>query len=127
LQLYVRRKFFNPPTRLSSYYKKVVDNVRAESQAEACMLLENSKFLSDEELNILRWGKNATGILPKRFNHGSGSREIYRNATAIECLVSDSCIDVGKTTLQEISYLFNSSDFLLAVWLLVSYKLETLK
>lgn len=85
----MRRKYFDPPKRLSSYYQKVVDNVRAESQAEACMHLEKSDFLSEDELSILRWGKNATGILPKRFSQGSNSREIYRSATAIECLVSE--------------------------------------
>lgn len=32
LQVYARRKFFHPPTRMATYYQSVVQNVRAEKQ-----------------------------------------------------------------------------------------------
>lgn len=87
MQLYARRRFFYPPTRNSSYYASVIDKVRAESQSAAFHLLSNGGSLSEEECKILRWGKNASGTLPKRLNKSKVDREIYREATAIECLV----------------------------------------
>lgn len=36
---------------------------------------------------MLRWGTNATGTMPKRTTTGALSREAYREATALECLV----------------------------------------
>ena len=32
IQMYARRKFFNPPTRMAAYYQSVVQSVRAEKQ-----------------------------------------------------------------------------------------------
>jgi len=61
--------------------------VRAEAQSAAFKHLIETNFLTKEELEVLRWGKNASGSLPKRLNKSKPSREIYREATAIECLV----------------------------------------
>lgn len=46
-----------------------------------------SDALSEQELSILRWGKNAKVKTPKRLtiNHQQGT---YKKATAMECLVS---------------------------------------
>lgn len=87
MQLYVRRRNFHPPTRVSDYYAVVVSQVRAEAQAEAYRTLESGTFLTLEERDVLRWGRNATGTSPKRLSQGGMTREIYRAATAIECLV----------------------------------------
>lgn len=88
LQLYVRRKYFFPPSRVSDYYAAVVGQVRAESQAEAHANMLHLNLLTEDEQDVLRWGRNATGTSPKRFNQGGPSREVYRAATAVECLVS---------------------------------------
>ena len=83
--------------------------------------LVDSAGLSEEELDVLRWGRNATGaralrpapfpmctaapgsaahqhllrragVVPKRIAAGGQlKRETYRSATALECLVSRAC------------------------------------
>ena len=88
MQLYVRRRNFYPPSRVSEYYAVVVSQVRAEAQAESFRALEGGTFLTQDEKDVLRWGRNATGTSPKRLSQGGMTREIYRAATAIECLVS---------------------------------------
>ena len=88
LQLYVRRKFFYPPSRVADYYAAVVAQVRAEAQAEAYTALVNGAFLEADEKDVLRWGRNATGTSPKRLSQGGFNKEVYRAATAVECLVS---------------------------------------
>lgn len=87
LQLYARRKLFYPPRHNAKYYMSVIKEVRAEAQSAAFKHLVETNFLSKEELEVLRWGKNASGSLPKRLNKSKPAREIYREATAIECLV----------------------------------------
>ncbi len=78
--------------RMADYYGAVVNTVRAEAQADAYTVLMEDSFLTEEELEVLRWGKNATGTSPKRLSQNGLSKEIYRSATAIECLVSHACI-----------------------------------
>ena len=90
LQLYVRRRFFHPPTRVSEYYATVVQHVRAEAQADLYRSLEAGSFLTADERDVLRWGRNAAGTTPKRVSQGGMNKETYRLATAIECLVSES-------------------------------------
>jgi ribonuclease-3 family protein len=87
MQLYIRRKNFYPPSRVSDYYAIVVSQVRAEAQSAAYRTLDSGDFLTDEERDVLRWGRNATGTSPKRVSQGGMTKEIYREATAIECLV----------------------------------------
>lgn len=87
VQLYVRRKNFYPPSRVSDYYAIVVSHVRTEAQSAAYKALDSSDFLTQEERDILRLGRNATDTSPKRLSQGGMTKEIYREATAIECLV----------------------------------------
>ena len=51
-------------------------------------MLVSSRFLTDEEAEILRWGRNARVTPPKRFRNSGQHLDIYRRATAVECLVS---------------------------------------
>jgi len=88
MQLYIRRKNFYPPSRVSDYYAVVVSQVRAEAQSAAYKTLDTSDFLTSEERDVLRWGRNATGTSPKRLSQGGMTKQIYREATAVECLVS---------------------------------------
>lgn len=87
MQLYIRRSNFYPPSRVSDYYAVVVSQVRAEAQSAAYKTLYTGDFLTSEERDILRWGRNATGTSPKRLSQGGMTKQIYREATAIECLV----------------------------------------
>lgn len=86
-ELYVRRLHFCPPTHASRYRQAVIQNVRAESQSEAFSKLVDSGILTEEERSVLRWGKNASGTLPKRLSSDRVQRSVYREATAVECLV----------------------------------------
>ncbi|PSC72418.1 ribonuclease III [Micractinium conductrix] len=84
-ELYARRRFFFPPSAKGAYFSEVVQHVRAETQEALCKQLLASGWLNEEEQDVLRWGRNATGVTPKRLDSGL-KRETYRAATAIECL-----------------------------------------
>jgi ribonuclease-3 family protein len=88
--MYARRRFFYPPTRMSDYYASVVRQVRAEAQEAAFKALVGGAFLTMEERDVLRWGRNATGTTPKRVAGGGMKKETYRAATAVETLVGGS-------------------------------------
>ncbi|KAK9846419.1 hypothetical protein WJX81_003426 [Elliptochloris bilobata] len=86
-ELYVRRHFFFPPSRLTRYYEGVASQVRAETQESYYELLKAGAFLSEAEAEVLAWGRNARVNVPPRFK-ASGSHAIsYKRATAVECLV----------------------------------------
>lgn len=57
-----------------------VKYVCCEFQSQACEIIE--PYLSEEERDIMRRGRNASGITPPKH---SGVTE-YRRATALECL-----------------------------------------
>lgn len=87
-EIFVRRKYFSPPKNMAAYHRLVVDSVRAEKQAVHFENLMEGDFLQNQERQVLRWGRNATGgSAPKRFSKPQVTREVYRAATAVECLV----------------------------------------
>ena len=63
-------------TKNSMYY------VSAVSQRKILEFLLNSDFLSKEELEIVRWGRNAKGTKAKHADIIT-----YRYATSLECLL----------------------------------------
>jgi ribonuclease-3 family protein len=71
----------------SKYRSSVVKMVRAEAQSEAFARLLKNGILTEKEEEILRWGKNASGTLPKRLSTDKLKMSVYREATAVECLV----------------------------------------
>jgi ribonuclease III family protein len=79
-ELYVRSSYLLPPKRLPSYHNQVVKQVRAETQAQQLQTLKSA--LTDEELNIVRQGRNAASPGPKRV-----SAQTYQQATGLETLV----------------------------------------
>ena len=57
------------------------------SQESYYELLKSGGFLSEEEAEVLAWGRNARVTVPPRFK-ASGSHAVsYKRATAMECLV----------------------------------------
>lgn len=52
-------------------------------------------FLSAEEQDVVRWGKNAKITIPKRFSQSGKHAQTYRAATAIECLVRH-CLSIAN-------------------------------
>ena len=79
-ELYVRSKFLMPPKRMADYHNRVVTQVRAESQA--VHLSELLPHLTEEEKEILRRGRNASTMKPRRL-----SRQTYQQATSLETLI----------------------------------------
>jgi ribonuclease III family protein len=79
-ELYVRSKFLMPPKRMADYHDQVVTQVRAESQAVHLSTL--LPYLTDLEQEILRRGRNASTMKPRRL-----SRQIYQQATSLETLI----------------------------------------
>lgn len=79
-ELYVRTQFLTPPKRMADYHSQVVTQVRAESQAS--YLSELLPYLTESEKEIVRRGRNASTIKPRRL-----SRHIYQQATSLEALI----------------------------------------
>lgn len=50
-------------------------------------LLLSGEFITAEERDILRWGRNAKVNIPARFKANGKHAETYKHATAMECLV----------------------------------------
>jgi len=92
-ELYMRRFFFHPPTRNTVYSSNVEGACRAEAQSEILTDLMDSGFLRPDELDVVRWARNAKlQNFPKRFRGAGGAqgddgRMLYRNATCLETLV----------------------------------------
>ena len=79
-ELYVRSRYLYPAKKISDYHNQVVNCVRAESQAQ---LLQSLKpYLSEQEQDLVRRGRNAAGRCPARL-----SPRIYQEATALEALI----------------------------------------
>lgn len=79
-ELYVRTYYLIPPSRLQLYHHQVVAQVRAERQAEHLRSLQ--PHLTENEVEILRRGRNAASGGPKRVNP-----EVYQQATSLETLI----------------------------------------
>ncbi|EEH58181.1 uncharacterized protein MICPUCDRAFT_8212, partial [Micromonas pusilla CCMP1545] len=89
-ELYVRRLFFAPPTRPRTYDLKCKRAVRAEAQDVVLRKLVDRGFFTDEEMKVVKWGRNASyGNVPTRLRgkNGKGGFATYRNASALECVV----------------------------------------
>ena len=79
-ELYVRYRYIRPPKRIQTYHRQVVEQVRAETQAQHLESIE--PYLSDREREIVRRGRNAAFGRPKRV-----SARIYQQATSLETLI----------------------------------------
>ena len=66
-ELYIRRLFFAPPSRPLEYDLKCKRAVKAEAQDAVLRQLMDTDFFSDDELGIVKWGRNASyGNTPQR-------------------------------------------------------------
>ncbi|MEM8603466.1 MAG: ribonuclease III domain-containing protein [Cyanobacteria bacterium P01_H01_bin.121] len=79
-ELHMRLRYLLPPQRLQHYHQAVVEQVRAEAQAQHLQVILSN--LTEPELQIVRRGRNATGSVPRRVD-----ADIYRQATSFETLV----------------------------------------
>lgn len=79
-ELWVRLYLLTPPKQMQGYHQRVVERVRAESQAS--QLDKLTPILTDDELDIVRRGRNAATRSPKRLKHS-----VYQRATGFEALI----------------------------------------
>lgn len=79
-ELYIRTHYLLPPRRLQAYHRKVVADVRAETQARHLRSLQ--PHLTSAELEILRQGRNSASGGPRRIDP-----VVYQQATSLEVLI----------------------------------------
>ncbi|KAE7999120.1 hypothetical protein FH972_003591 [Carpinus fangiana] len=84
-ELYARRHFLFPPLNIEEYNDRVTAVVRCEAQDALLQKLLNEKYLSEEERNVLRWGKNI-GSAKTRTKRRAGAA-VYNRASSLETLV----------------------------------------
>ncbi|KAJ4717904.1 Ribonuclease III family protein [Melia azedarach] len=84
-ELYARRHFLFPPLSIEEHNDRVMAVVRCETQDALLQKLLNVNYLSAEERDVLRWGKNV-GSANTRTKRRAGSA-VYNRASSLETLV----------------------------------------
>ncbi|XP_076924462.1 uncharacterized protein LOC143586896 [Bidens hawaiensis] len=85
-ELYARRHFLFPPLNIEEYNDRVMAVVRAEARDAMLQKLINDKVLSEEERDILRWGKNLSSSKTRTKKRAGVA--VYNRASSLETLVS---------------------------------------
>lgn len=83
--------------KIGELQNKSLDYVSAKSQRKHLERLENAHFLSDEEIEIVKWGRNAKGARSK-----NSDIVTYRLATGLETLIGKLYFDGKKERIKEI-------------------------
>lgn len=82
-ETYIRKYLLTKPiSKVKDIQQKSLKFVSAKSQRNHLELLEQQNFLTPEELEIVKWGRNAHGGKAK-----SADIVTYRLATGLECLI----------------------------------------
>ncbi|MED6109210.1 hypothetical protein PIB30_031415 [Stylosanthes scabra] len=84
-ELYARRHFLFPPLGIEEYNDRVMAVVRCEAQDALLQRILNSNFLSDQERDVLRWGKNIVSSKTKTKKRAGAA--VYNRASSLETLV----------------------------------------
>ncbi|RVW51944.1 Mini-ribonuclease 3 [Vitis vinifera] len=84
-KLYARRHFLFPPLNMEEYNDRVMAVVRCEAQDALLQKLLDDYYLSEEERDVLRWGKNI-GSAKTRTKKRAGVA-VYNRASSLETLV----------------------------------------
>lgn len=79
-ELYIRTHYLLPPKKIADYHHKVVEKVRAETQASYLQKLY--PLLTEVESNWVRRGRNSVNKSPRRL-----SLQVYQQATGLETLL----------------------------------------
>ncbi|NET56406.1 MAG: Mini-ribonuclease 3 [Symploca sp. SIO2E6] len=102
-ELFFRTCYLLPPKRLKDYHRQVVAQVRAETQA---LTLQSLKpHLTDNELDILRRGRNAATGTPRRL-----PPEIYQQASSLETLLGYLYLTDPQRLIQLLAHLGDKGD-----------------
>ncbi|MBM5790196.1 MAG: ribonuclease III [Cyanobacteria bacterium M_surface_10_m1_298] len=81
-ELHQRLRRCRQPGRSADLHRAVVADVRADAQAAALERLEQRGLLREEELELVRRGRNRAGRGPRR-----GEAGVYGRATGFETMV----------------------------------------
>ncbi|GAB2269264.1 hypothetical protein Dimus_004189 [Dionaea muscipula] len=84
-ELYARRHFLSPALKIDEYNDRVMAVVCCETQDAFLQKLLKLKFLSGEERNVLRWGKNINSAKTKTKKRAGAA--VYNRASSLETLV----------------------------------------
>ena len=84
-------------TKVGELQQSSLKYVSAKSQRSHLERLINSNFLTDEELEIVKWGRNAKGTKSK-----STDIITYRLATGLEALIGKLHFDNKDNRIEEI-------------------------
>ncbi|XP_074268181.1 uncharacterized protein LOC141591675 isoform X1 [Silene latifolia] len=84
-ELYARRHFLAPALNIEQYNDRVMAVVRCEAQDALLQKLLSDNFLSAEEKDVLRWGKNI-GSAKTRTTKRAGVA-VYNRASSLETLI----------------------------------------
>lgn len=84
-ELYARRHFLFPPLSIDVYNERVMSIVRCEAQDLLLKKLLLEDYLTEEERDVLRWGKNI-GSNKTRTRKRAGVA-IYSRASSLETLI----------------------------------------
>ena len=95
---YVREYLINKNiSKVKDLQKESLNYVSAVSQRRILEDLEKNNILSDKELEIIKWGRNAKGTKAKHADIIT-----YRYATALECLIGYLYLNDNKERINEI-------------------------
>ncbi|GBG74315.1 hypothetical protein CBR_g18726 [Chara braunii] len=84
-ELYTRRHYLCPPQNLKRYNERVMTVVRCEAQSKFLRRLLKERFFTETEMDILRWGRNASSGSRKALRRAGG--DVYSKATSLETLI----------------------------------------
>ncbi|KAM5569683.1 hypothetical protein ABKV19_016942 [Rosa sericea] len=84
-ELYARRHFLFPPLSIEEYNDRVMAVVRCEAQDALLQKLMKDNFLTEEERNVLRWGKNISSAKTRTKKRAGAA--VYNRASSLETLV----------------------------------------
>ncbi|KFK35593.1 hypothetical protein AALP_AA4G011700 [Arabis alpina] len=93
-EIYARRHFLFPPLSIEEYNDRVRAVVRCEAQYALLQKLVDDDFLTQDERDILRWGKNV-GSVKTRSTRRAGVA-VYNKASSLETLIGYLYLSNGK-------------------------------
>ncbi len=101
-EFYIRKYLINSNIcKIHDLQQASLNYVSAKSQRRICETLIDEKFFTDEELDLIRWGRNQHGSKAK-----STDIVTYRIATGLECLIGylyyDNKLDRLKSIMERI-------------------------
>lgn len=83
--------------KIGDLQQRSLDYVSAKSQRRHLERLENANFLTEEEIDIVKWGRNAKGAKTKHADIVT-----YRLATGLEALIGKLYFDDKNERIKEI-------------------------